>query len=60
MVSDKRVKLDCVKSVKCFNLKRVKQCYKDVKKQEKKNPTDRTLHRGCECKQTITFFLPNQ
>ena len=32
---DRRVKLHCVKSIKCFDLKRVLQHYKDPEKNEK-------------------------
>ena len=55
MYGDGKVTLDCVISVKRFDQKSVKLSYN--KYQEKKiRPTDPTLHRACEGKQTIIFF----
>ena len=54
------LKQDRVSSIKHFNLKSVLQHYnKDLKKKEnslKIWPTDPTLFRACEGKQTIIFF----
>ena len=57
---DGSAKVDHVKSVKRFDLKRMCPCYKDMKIKKKKEEkiclTDPTLHRECEGKQAI-FFL---
>ena len=57
---DRKVKVDRVKSVKNFNLKRVQQRHNKYLKKQLKTKihlTDPSLHRACEGKQTGFFFF---